>query len=164
MGTSYNSFLLFMHSMYSNFFCFIVHIIMKVMSQSSHLPQGPINVILWGGIIHFSHFRVLHSIASHFPSCLPPSITDDTHIIGPLSIISSTYEHFQTKLHAIGFPIQPYKCIAWSPSTLPPNFNTPSERIRLLKVPLGTLTFTKRMFDMWIFSLKWVMFKWLLEF
>jgi len=40
------------------------------------------------------HFRALGSIVSHFPSYLFPSITNDTHIIGPPSIISSTYEQF----------------------------------------------------------------------
>jgi hypothetical protein len=41
-----------------------------------------------------THFRALHSIASHFPSCLFPSIVNDIHIITPPSIISFTYEHF----------------------------------------------------------------------
>jgi hypothetical protein len=41
-----------------------------------------------------AHFRALHSTANHFPSYLFPSITNDTHIIGPLSIISFAYEHF----------------------------------------------------------------------
>jgi hypothetical protein len=48
------------------------------------------------------HFKVLRSIASHFPSCLFPSIVDDIHITWPYLIISSTYEHFQTEFHAIG--------------------------------------------------------------
>jgi hypothetical protein len=73
-----------------------------------------------------THFRALGSIVNHFPSCLFPSITNDTHIISPLSIVSSTYEHFQTKLCATSLSIQPQKCVAWSPFNLPPNFNTPS--------------------------------------
>jgi hypothetical protein len=46
---------------------------------------------------------VLHSIVSHLSFCLLPSIIDDIHIIGPLSILSSAYEHLQTELHMIGF-------------------------------------------------------------
>jgi hypothetical protein len=65
-----------------------------VMSQSSHLPWGFIKVILWGALFVLTHFRALRSIASHFPSFLFPSIVDDTHIIGPPLIVSSTYEHF----------------------------------------------------------------------
>jgi hypothetical protein len=75
----------------------------------------------WGrALFALTHFKVLPSIANHFLSCLFPSIVNDTHIIGPFSI-ESTYEHFQTGLY-----IQFQKCVAWSPSNLPPNFNTPS--------------------------------------
>jgi hypothetical protein len=76
------------------------------------------------------------------------SIVNDIHIIGPLSIVSFTYEHFQTELHVIGLYIEPRKCVAWSPSCLPPNFNTPSQMItplggiKILGVPVSTPSFT----------------------
>ncbi len=94
-----------------------------------------------------THFRALHSIANHFPSCLFPSIVDDIHIITPPFIVS-TYEHFQIELYVIGFSIHPHKCVAWSPSSLSPNFNTPSQfttsskGIRILGVSLGISSFT----------------------
>jgi hypothetical protein len=69
-----------------------------------------------------AHFRALCSIASHFLLYLFPSIANDIHII--LSIISSAYEHFQTKLHVIGFSIQLHKCVAWSPFCVMHDFNT----------------------------------------
>jgi hypothetical protein len=47
-----------------------------------------------GALFVLAHFTALHSIASHFPSCLFPSIIDDSHIIGPSSIASTAYEHF----------------------------------------------------------------------
>jgi hypothetical protein len=80
----------------------------------------------WGGGVRLfvsAHFKALHSIASLFPSCLFPSIVDDIHSIGPLSIVSFTYEHFQTELRAIGLSIQLQKCVAWSPYGLPSDFN-----------------------------------------
>jgi len=78
----------------------------------------------WGGaLLALAHFRAFRFTISHFPSCLFPSIVHDIHIINPPSIVSFAYEHFQTKLHAIGFPIQLQKCVAWSPSRLPPDFN-----------------------------------------
>jgi len=43
------------------------------------------------------------------------------------SIASSTYKHFHIELHVIGLSIQPKKRIAWSPFSLSPNFNTPSQ-------------------------------------
>ncbi len=51
------------------------------------------------------HFRALCSITSCFFSCLFSSITYDTHIIGPLSIVSSAYEHFKIKLYVISIYI-----------------------------------------------------------
>jgi len=60
-----------------------------------------------GELFALAHFNVLRSITNHFPSCLFPSIVNDTHIIGPLSILSFAYEHFQTKLCAIRLSIQP---------------------------------------------------------
>jgi hypothetical protein len=65
-----------------------------------------------------THFRALHSIASHFPFCLFPSIPDDTHIIAPLFIVLSAYEHFKTEFNVISHPIQPHECVAYPPSNL----------------------------------------------
>ncbi len=127
-----------------------------------HNGEGDVTIILsvmrthqgdpWGGeggaLFVLTHFRALCFIASHFPFRLFPFIVDDTHIIGPLSIISSAYEHLYTELCAISFSIQPQKCVTWSPFDLPPNFNTssqfttPFKGIRVLGVPLSSLTFT----------------------
>jgi hypothetical protein len=43
---------------------------------------------------------------------------NNIHIIGPLFIVSSTYEHFLIEFCAICLSIQPHKCVAWSPSNL----------------------------------------------
>jgi hypothetical protein len=53
-----------------------------------------------------AHFRTLRSIINHFPSCLFPFIAYDIHIVGPLVIVSSAYEHFQIELNKIGLSIQ----------------------------------------------------------
>jgi hypothetical protein len=103
--------------------------------------------LLRGALFALAHFRALCSTTSHFPSCLFPSILNDTHIINPLSIVSSAYEHFQTEFLTISFSIQLQKCITWSFFVMPLHFNTPSqfttpyEGIRLLRVLLSTLTF-----------------------
>jgi len=57
---------------------------------------------LGGALFILAHFKALCFIANHFSSYLFPSITNDIHIIHPLLIVSSTYEHFKTKLYAIG--------------------------------------------------------------
>jgi hypothetical protein len=62
---------------------------------SHHNREGDVIVILSAMGTHqddalgktlfaLAHFKALCSIASHFPSCLFPSIADNTHIIGPL--------------------------------------------------------------------------------
>ncbi len=121
------------------------------MSQSSHLPWEPIEVIFGGEGGHYllqPILRALYSIANHFPLCLFPSITYDNHIIGPPSILSFAHEHFQIELCETDLSIQLQKCVTWLLSSLPQDFNTPSQfttplkGIRVLGVPLGTSTFT----------------------
>jgi hypothetical protein len=60
-----------------------------------------------GALFALAHFKVLCYTTNHFPSCLFPSIIDDTHIISPPSIVSSAYEHFQIEFHVISLSIQP---------------------------------------------------------
>jgi hypothetical protein len=50
--------------------------------------------LLGGALYVLTHFRALCSIARSFSSYVFPSIAHNTHIIGPLSIVSFTYEHF----------------------------------------------------------------------
>jgi len=47
-----------------------------------------------GALFALTHCRALLSTTIHFPFCLFPSIAINIHIIGPFSIVSSTYEHF----------------------------------------------------------------------
>ncbi len=49
---------------------------------------------LGGALFALTHFKALYYITNHFQSCLLPSITNDTHIIGPPLIVSFAYEHF----------------------------------------------------------------------
>ncbi len=101
---------------------------------------------LGGALFILAHFKALCSIANRFPSYVFPSIIDD--IISCPSIISSWYEYFQIKLCAIDLSIQPQKCVMWSPSNLPLDFNTPSQfttpskGIKVLGVPFNTSLFT----------------------
>jgi len=60
---------------------------------------------LGGALFALIHYKTLLFRANQFHSYLFPSIAYDIHIIGPLSIISSIYDHFQTKVCAIGIYI-----------------------------------------------------------
>jgi hypothetical protein len=119
----------FIHAFYAfEFFLFYCHrnhegdviVIPSAMGTFQGDPLG-------GALFGLAHFRALYSTTNHFPSHLFPSIVDDIHIISPPSIVSSTYEHFQIELRVIGLSIQPHKCVAWSPFSLPQDFNTPSQ-------------------------------------
>jgi hypothetical protein len=76
-------------------------------------PWGFNKLIIWGATLFvLIHFKVLGSIANHCPSCLFPSIANNIHIIGPPSIVSSTYEYFQLELCLIVLSIQLQKFVA----------------------------------------------------
>ncbi len=77
---------------------------------------------LGGALFTLTHLRALCFIASHY--YFFPSIVNDIHIIDPSLIVSSAYEHFQTKLHVICFSIQLLKCVTWSSFNLSPTFDT----------------------------------------
>ncbi len=47
-----------------------------------------------GALFALTHFKVLHSITNHFPSCLFLFIAYDTRIISSFLIVSFAYEHF----------------------------------------------------------------------
>jgi len=48
-----------------------------------------------GALFVLAHFKALRFKASHLSFYLFLFIANDPHIISPLSIISSTYEHFR---------------------------------------------------------------------
>jgi hypothetical protein len=54
---------------------------------------------LGGALFALTHCKALCFIANYFPSCVFPSIANNIHIVGPPSIVSSTYEHFQFELY-----------------------------------------------------------------
>ena len=78
------------------------------------------------------------------PDCAFPSITDDTHKVGPPARMVEAFLHFVVPLALLGLRVQPSKCVAWSRSGLEAfivlleGVNHATDRIRLLGVPLGT--------------------------
>lgn len=49
---------------------------------------------LVGPLFALPHFHALWCYTKVFPSCVFPSLVDDTHIIGPASTIHLTFNHF----------------------------------------------------------------------
>jgi hypothetical protein len=44
---------------------------------------------------------------------IPPSLTNDTHIVGPLSEITCTFDHLLTQLIVVGLKTKVSKCKLW---------------------------------------------------
>jgi hypothetical protein len=95
MGISYNSSLLLVCFMCLSLTCFYCHcncevkvtIIPFAMETCQDDP-------LRGALFFLVHLKTLRFIVNRFPSCLFPFIVNDIHIIGILSIVSSTNEYF----------------------------------------------------------------------
>ncbi len=64
------------------------------------------------------HLRVLCTIAVIHPTCVFPSLVDDTHIVGPASTVVLAFLQLQKELSTVGPSVQPMKCVAWSPQGL----------------------------------------------
>jgi len=51
------------------------------------------------------HFHVLQTFFVVFPLCLFPLLVDDTHILGPISVLPLIYDHFASQLVSMGLAI-----------------------------------------------------------
>lgn len=77
----------------------------------------------------------------NFPLCLFLFMVDDTHILGHVSFIPSTFDHFASQLALMGLVVKFCKCVTWSLSNLPLDFSPPHgfccllNNIRVLGVP-----------------------------
>jgi hypothetical protein len=104
-----------------NFF-YIASITLKERSLSSFWPLIPVKTSLFVGLYLWAHLQALQFVATHFPKCWFPTIANDICIIGPPSIIWTTFEYLTSKLNEIVLSIQPHKGVTWSPSCLLNNF------------------------------------------
>ncbi len=65
-----------------------------------------------------AHFHALHCSLGVFPLYSFPSLTDDTHILGFIHVVSLVFECFVSQLAFMGLLVQPCKCSTWVPSSL----------------------------------------------
>jgi len=49
-------------------------------------------------------------------NCVFPSLTNDTHIVGPMSEITRTFDHLLTQLTLVGLRVKVLKYKLWNPS------------------------------------------------
>jgi hypothetical protein len=138
MGISYNSSPLFVHVIYLNLSYFTIIIIMIAMSQRSHLQWEPIKVMFWEG--HYSPYLILkHYVLQLTFSLFIYFHLNDTHIIGPFSLYMNTFK-LNFMWWVFIFNIKNATCLPFGMPfnfDTPSQFNTPLERIKILKVLLG---------------------------
>ncbi len=93
------------------------------------------------------HFCVFHNLFTFFPSCLIPSIANDTHIIDLALVIFQTYYYYYLVRFG-GLVVQFCKYVAWSILGLLSGFSfllslcTLIRGIMVLGVLLGLFSFT----------------------
>ncbi len=151
VGNCLSSYLPSISFMLLNFFFFLVTIPLRMIYLLFNLPLVPIRGIFQVGDL-FSlvivHFHSLCCLVTLFPSYLLPSVTYNPYIIRFTSIVFQVFHHFFKKLNLVGLAVQPHKCDVWFPLGLflgflpPSSFCTPVGGIKILDVPLKSLSFT----------------------
>jgi hypothetical protein len=63
-----------------------------------------------------AHYQVFLKTITWAPYCVFPSLSDDTHIVGPMNEITCTFDHLSTQLTLVRFKVKVAKCKLWSPS------------------------------------------------
>jgi len=85
----------------------------NIIESSLNMKHGD---SLGGLLFTLAHYWILLKTNTHAPSCVFPSLVDDTHIMGSMSEITHTFDHFSTQLTLVGFRVKVSKCKLWSPS------------------------------------------------
>jgi len=147
VGSCFNSYLSFVPFMAHNSFFSLLITFLRAMCLLFSPPLTSIKWILW--VVLFSpQFIYMPFVTwlTFFPFCLFPFVINDTHIIGPTSIVYPVFHHFSSQSGLVGLVIQLCICVVWSPSRLflrfapPSNFWTHIGGIWVLGVPLGSLS------------------------
>ncbi len=75
---------------------------------------------LRGPLFVLAHYRTFLNTITWALSYVFPSLTDDTHIMGPLSEITCAFDHFSTQLILVGLRVKVSKSKSklWNPSRI----------------------------------------------
>jgi hypothetical protein len=92
------------------------------------------------------------------PNYVFPSLVDNIHIMGPLSVITHTFDHLSTQLTLVGFRVKMSKCKLWNPSwiflgiKIPQGCTLVINGLPILGVPMGFQDFATHFFDEVLFQ------------
>jgi hypothetical protein len=65
-----------------------------------------------------AHLCILHPTITTHPTCVFPSLANDTHIASPASDVLLTFLHLYEELLALGLSVYSSKCATWSSKRL----------------------------------------------
>ncbi len=74
-----------------------------IIESSSSTKQGD---PLGGPLFVLAHYRTFLETITQAPNYIFPSLTDDTHIMGPKNEITYAFDHLSTQLTLIGFRVK----------------------------------------------------------
>ncbi len=97
---------------------------------------------------------LLNSLRDHHvgPSYVFPSLTNDTHIVGPMNEITHAFDHLLTQLALVGLKVKVSKCKHWSPAWISLSIEVPqgctlvTNGLCILGVPVDLNTFWMRLY------------------
>jgi hypothetical protein len=67
-----------------------------------------------GGLLFvLAHYQALFKTMTQTPNRVFTSLTDDTHIMGPMNELSYPFDHLLTQLTQVGLKVKVSKCKFW---------------------------------------------------
>jgi hypothetical protein len=84
-----------------------------IIESFSSMRQGD---FLGGLLFALAHYWTFLKTTTWAHNYVFPSLTNDTHIVGPLNEIVCTFDHLLTQLIIIGLKTKVSKCKLWIPS------------------------------------------------
>jgi len=116
----------------------------------SSMKQGD---SLGGLLFVLTHYRTLLETILRAPNYVFPSLTNDTHIVGPSNEITRDFDHLCIQLALVGLKVKVSKCKLWSPSRIllsikiPQGYTLVTDDLCILNVLLGSQDFATHFLD-----------------
>jgi hypothetical protein len=108
---------------------------------------------LGGLLFTLAHYRAFLENIVQAPNSVFPSLTDETHIMGPMNEISCAFDHLSTQLTQVGLRVKVLKCKFKSPLGIFPRIKIPQgctlviNDLRILGVLVGFQDFATHFLD-----------------
>ncbi len=96
-----------------------------------------------GPLFALAHYWAFLETIMRAPSCIFPSLANDTHIVGLMNEITYAFDHLLTQLALVGLKVTVSKCKFWNPFGIFLSIEIPHgstlviDGSRILGVPMG---------------------------